>query len=101
MPSDWLEKPNQGGEGGEHDFMVPWVPYDENSFQTLKKQLAYDYGRRPQQADFDVTVWAARVFHSQYFGPEGKPLGFDIAMRKHRPEWCAALGVPVDDHWET
>lgn len=74
---------------------VPWVSYDEKGFQQLKNLLAFDYGRRPQNADFDVSVWAARVFHSAYMGPEKNPLGFDAALTKHRPEWCAALGVPV------
>lgn len=79
---------------------VPWVGYNEQGFEALKRQLSYDYSRRPQGADFDVTVWAARVFHSTYMGPDRIPLGFDAAMKKHRPEWCSALGVPVDDHWE-
>jgi len=83
------------GGGGTGD-SVPWMPYDENSFQALKNVLAYDYGRRPQAADFDVTVWSARVFHSAYMGPEKKPLGLNQATLKHRPEWCEALGVPVD-----
>lgn len=74
---------------------VPWVQYDENGFQELKRQLAYDYARRPQGADFDVSVWAARVFHSCYMGPEKEPLGMEAALVKHRAEWCAALGVPV------
>jgi hypothetical protein len=80
------------------DDNVPWQPYDENSFQALKDMLAYDYGRRPQAADFDVTVWAARVFHSAYMGPDKTPLGLNAAILKHRPEWCEALGVPVDSH---
>jgi hypothetical protein len=29
-------------------------------------------------------------------GPEKTPLGLNAAIKKHRPEWCAALGVPVD-----
>lgn len=79
--------------------MVPWVGYNEGGFQQLKAQLAYDYRRRPQEADFDVTVWAARVFHSTFMGPDGIPLGLNAAIRRHRQEWCDALGVPVDDTW--
>lgn len=97
--SDWLSDPNSGG-GTNPIQTVPWVGYNEQGFQRLKNQLAYDYGRRPQNADFDVTVWAARVFHSQYMGPLGVPLGEEVAIRKHRPEWCAALGISVDNHWE-
>jgi len=79
---------------------VPWVAYNESLFNDrLQKQLAYDYGRRPQAADFMVSVWSARVFHSTYMGPDKKPLGFDAAMSKHRPEWCNALGVIVDGIW--
>jgi hypothetical protein len=85
--------------GGSPEGFVPWVAYDESGFGKLKKQLEYDYSRRPQPADFDVSVWSARVFHSQYMGPEGKPLGQDLAIKKHRAEWCEALGVPVDTHW--
>ena len=82
------------------DNSVPWVAYDESLFNLrLQQQLAYDYGRRPQNADFQVTTWAARVFHSTYMGPEKKPLGFDEALKKHRPEWCGALGVIVDNTW--
>lgn len=95
----WMATPNTGGGGSTTPNMVPWVAYNEQGYERLKQQLAYDYGRRPQGADFDVTVWAARVFHSQYFGPSGVPLGFDEALKKHRPEWCGALGVPVDDTW--
>lgn len=94
---DWLEKPTSSNTPNES---VPWVAYDEASFNDrLQQQLAYDYGRRPQAADFAVSVWSARVFHSTYMGPEGKPLGFDEALKKHRPEWCESLKVPVDDKW--
>lgn len=94
--ADWLATPNGNPVPVN---MVPWVAYDENSFQKLKATLAYDYGRRPQGADFDVTVWSARVFHSAYMGPDKKPLGLDAAIKRHRPEWCAALGIPVDSNW--
>lgn len=97
--SDWLESPNSNPIPQPN--LVPWVSYDENGFQALKKTLAYDYARRPQGADFDVSVWAARVFHSAYMGPDKTPLGLDAALRKHKPEWCAALGVPVDDYYGT
>jgi hypothetical protein len=94
---DWSYEPQ--GEGGENDHSVPWVVYDERGFENLKQTLAHDYARRPQGADFDVSVWAARVFHSCYMGPDGIPLGMDAAMHKHKPEWCAALGIPVDNYY--
>ena len=90
---DWSA--NAPGESSGGTGTVPWMAYDENSFQKLKDALAFDYGRRPQEADFDVTIWAARVFHSAYMGPSGVPLGLDAAIDKHRPEWCAALGVTL------
>jgi hypothetical protein len=93
--SDWLKSPMIGRTVAT----VPWVPYNENGFDRLKEQLKYDYGRRPQDADFDVTVWSARVFHSAYMGPEGIPLGLEEAMLKHRLEWCDALGISVDGVW--
>lgn len=82
--------------------VVPWVGYDEGGNKELKRQLAFDYGRRPQGADWDVSIWAARVFHSAYMGPAKLPLGMAKALMKHRLEWCAALGVPVipiPDSW--
>lgn len=95
--ADILMEPEEIGEPDE-TAMVPWVGYDENGFQNLKKQLDYDYSRRPQGADFDVTVWAARVFHSSTMGPNKKPLGLEKAIVKHREEWCGALGIPQDNH---
>lgn len=72
----------------------------DTSNAELKRTLAYDYARRPQGADFDISVWAFRVQHSALMGPippsqGGKPLGLINAVTKHRPEWCGALGVPV------
>lgn len=95
--ADWLAEPD--GEGGENDRQVPWVAYDENGFQRLKNMLAHDYGRRPQGADFDVSVWAGRYFHNCYMGPEGIPLGEDAALKKIKPELCAALKIPMDDYY--
>jgi hypothetical protein len=95
--TDWLEKPGEP----PMDDVVPWVAYDENGFQNLKLQLDYDYGRRPQGADFDVSVWAARTFHSCYMGPEKEPLGMNNALVKHRAEWCQGLKINVDNHWCT
>lgn len=92
----WMAKPNDSGGGTQPGpKMVPWVPYNEQKFQFLKKQLAYDYARRPQGADFDVCVWAARTFHNAYMGPDGTPLGEQAGMERAQKEWCAALGVPV------
>lgn len=93
--SDWMKEPNQ--EPGPVPNTVPWVGYNEQQFQFLKRQLAYDYARRPQGVDFDVIVWAARTFHNAYMGPEGKPLGEDAGLQRAQKEWCAALGVPVKD----
>lgn len=79
--------------------LVPYVNYDENGFQRLKKMLAHDYSRRPQGPDFDVSVWAGRYFHNCYMGPEGTPLGEDAALKRIKPELCAALGIPVDNYY--
>lgn len=82
--------------------MVPYVAYDENGFQEMKRTLAYDYARRPQGADFDVSVWAARTFHNAYMGPEKTPLGMPAGLSRARNEWCAALHVsvvPVPPGW--
>lgn len=75
--------------------MVPWVGYDENGFQRLKNILVHDYGRRPQGADFDVSIWAGRYFHNCYMGPEKKPLGEQKALERVKPELCGALGISV------
>lgn len=74
---------------------VPYVPYNEQGFQRLKNMLAHDYARRPQGADFDVSIWSGRYFHNCYMGPEGKPLGEQTALEKIKPELCGALGIPV------
>lgn len=90
---DWLQEPNANPVPPSN--MVPWVPYDEQKFQFLKRQLAYDYARRPQGPDFDVSVWSARTLHNTYFGPEGTPLGEVAGLERAQKEWSAALGVPV------
>ena len=79
--------------------MVPWVSYNEQSFERLKRMLKHDYSRRPQGADFDVSVWAARMFHNQYMGPEGKPLGEQAALERIKVELCSALSIPLDDYY--
>lgn len=93
--NDWAETLEEliGEVGGNN--MVPYVPYDEAANQEMKRQLAYDYARRPQNADFDVCIWNARVFHNAYMGPEGKPLGMVDGTSRARSEWCGALGIPV------
>lgn len=94
---DWMAEPPSSVPQNS----VPYTPYQgDSSNAELKRQLAYDYARRPQGADWDVSVWAFRVQHSALMGPippnqGGKPLGMTEALIKHRPEWCAALGVPV------
>lgn len=87
----WMAEPSSQPHPSN---MVPWVPYDENGFQSLKKELAYDYARRPQGADFDVSVWAARTFHNAFMGPEKTPLGMTAGIDRAKREWSAALGVP-------
>lgn len=91
--SDWAASVPPAGGGSSN--MVPWVPYDEGGFQELKRQLAYDYARRPQGPDYDVSVWAARTFHNAFMGPEKTPLGMEAGISRARNEWCAALGIPV------
>lgn len=96
----WLASPASGGTSPSN--MVPWVAYDENGFQELKRELAYDYARRPQGADFDVSVWAARTFHNAFMGPDKTPLGMSAGISRARNEWCASLGVavvPVPPTW--
>lgn len=75
--------------------MVPYVSYNESGNQRVKRVLEHDYARRPQGADFDVSVWAGRYFHNCYMGPEGKPLGEQGALERIKPELCAALGITV------
>jgi len=88
------------GNGAVTD-MVIYQPYQgDSSNSELKRILSFDYSRRPQGADWDVSVWAFRVQHSALMGPVspssgGRPLGLVAAIEKHRIEWCQALGVPV------
>lgn len=74
---------------------VPYVPYNESGNERVKRVLEHDYARRPQGADFDVSVWAGRYFHNCYMGPEGTPLGEQGAIERIKPELCAALGIPI------
>lgn len=90
--ADWMATP---GPVPTPIKMVPYVAYDENANQEMKRELAYDYARRPQNADFDVCIWNARVFHNAYMGPDGTPLGMVNGTSRARNEWCAALGIPV------
>jgi hypothetical protein len=76
--------------------MVPWVGYNEQGFERLKRMVRHDYERRPQGPDYDVSVWAGRFFHNCYMGPEGKPLGEQGALK---PELCASLKIPVDNYY--
>lgn len=98
--SDWLKEPIDEPTPGPAT--VPWVPYNEAGFQELKRTLAYDYARRPQGADFDVTVWSGRYFHNSYMGPERIPLGENAGLQRARNEWCNSLHVsviPVPPGW--
>lgn len=79
--------------------MVPWVQYNEQGFQSLKNMLAHDYARKPQGADFDVSVWAGRYFHNCYMGPDGTPLGEQAALERIKPELCSALGISNDGYY--
>ncbi len=96
--ADWTAKPQ--GEPVPTN-TVPYTPYQGDAINSeLKRTLAYDYARRPQGVDWDVSVWAFRIQHSALMGPippsaGGHPLGMGGAIEKHRPEWCSALSVPV------
>jgi len=90
--TDWLSEPMEQPVPNT----VPWVPYDENSFQELKRQLAYNYARRPQGPDYDVSVWSARTFHNAYMGPEKTPLGFNAGLERAMRECCSALNVSYE-----
>lgn len=96
QPKDLMD-PSEIGEPVPSN-MVPWVPYNEQGFQRLKNMLAHDYARRPQDADFDVSVWAGRYFHNAYMGPERIPLGEQGALERVKPELCDALGIPNDGY---
>lgn len=92
---DWMKEPGQAS----NPTTVPYVAYNENGFQRLKKMLAHDYARRPQGADYDVSVWAGRYFHNCYMGPTGTPLGEDGALKRIKPELCASLHIDVDNYY--
>lgn len=89
--NDWMKEPNIQPNPN----MVPWVSYDEQGFERLKRMLKHDYGRRPQGPDYDVSVWSGRYFHNYYMGPKGIPLGEQKSLERVKPELCAALGIPV------
>lgn len=98
--SDWFAEPSNGGNPVPVN-TVPWVGYPgDASNAELKRILSFDYSRKPQGADFDVSVWAFRVMYTNLMGlvppsQGGKPLGMTASVEHHRPEWCGALGVPI------
>lgn len=94
---DWLQSPMTDTYGPPEN-KVPYVPYNENGFQRLKRMLIHDYGRKPQGADFDVSVWAGRYFHNCYMGPNGHPLGEQGALERIKPELCESLKISNDGY---
>lgn len=99
---DWLKEPDNGnGNGNTNPNMVPWVTYNEQGFERLKKMLKHDYERRPQGPDYDVSAWAGRFFHNCYMGPERIPLGEDAALSRVKGELCNALGISNDGYLGT
>jgi len=77
---------------------VPFHGYDgDEKWKQVGVVLASDYARKPQALDADSVVWTARTIHDCYMGPDASkpPLSLDESIKKHRAEWCAALGVPV------
>lgn len=73
---------------------VPWAPYwGDASSDEMTRTLFYDYSRKPESANFGMGRWLNRCLHSAFMGPEGIPLGPDGALARHRPEWCAVLGL--------
>jgi len=105
--SDWLDKPVTTQPIPVD--AVPWQGYfGDASNAEFKRVLAYDYARRPQGPDYDVSVWAFRVVYTALMGllspsQGGSPLGLGDAVTHHRSEWCNALGVsviPVPASWK-
>lgn len=78
---------------------VPWVGYNEQGFERLKRMLKHDYERRPQGPDYDVSVWAGRFFHNHYMGPERIPLSEQASLERVKIELCSSLGIPLDDYY--
>lgn len=58
----------------------------------LGNYLFYDYGRAGQAPNAGMGVWFYRTAYDCIAG-----LDFDASLKKHRAEWCEALGIPVDD----
>lgn len=84
--------------------VIPWRPYwgDKNS-DKITRTLMFDYVRGNQLLNPGMGRWLNRTLHSAFLGPEGKPLGEEAALNKHRPEWCAILGLdpntPIPDDY--
>ena len=94
----WMAYPSDGIPEPNPTPTVPWVAYAGDNFwhEKVGKVLTFDYNRRPQTLDAMSSVWVARVIHDATMGPEpGKILTLDESLAKHRPNWCAALGIPV------
>jgi hypothetical protein len=101
---DWLKTPQSGTQPTPVP-VVPWAPYwGDPSSDKITRTFMYDYSRANQSLNPGFGRWLNRCLHSAYMGPEGKPLGPDAALARHRPELCQALGgldpnVPVPDNF--
>lgn len=109
--NDWMKEANANVPvPAPINNTVPWIGYPGDTANSeLKRILSFDYSRRPQGADWDISVWAFRVMYTALMGLKspndgGLPLGVNEAVTHHRPEWCGALGVlviPVPTDWVT
>jgi hypothetical protein len=73
--------------------MPPIRPYwgDEKS-TAVARPLFKDYQRAGQAPNDGMGVWIGRTMHDVMIGGED----FDSALARHRREWCAILGIPVE-----
>lgn len=55
--------------------------------------LFHDYERKPEAPNAGMVIWAYRCCYDAIAG-----MDVDASITKHRAEWCAVLGIPVDDY---
>ena len=58
----------------------------------IARPLFKDYKRAGQPPNEGMGVWMGRTMYDVLIGGED----FDKALARHRREWCAILGIPVD-----
>jgi hypothetical protein len=75
------------------DPLPSFPPYPGDApFNAIAKLLFADYARKGERLNEGVGQWFGRTVYDWSVGNERS---LEDSTRKHRAEWCSALGIPV------